>query len=179
MSRLSGSTRAKSANDWGPMKRCIDCHETKPIDAFYTNKGRRGDGRKSECKLCSNVRSVAWHEANRERARDRTRQWHLANPDRSRAHKREWMERNADRMRLAGQAHSLVHEAIKRGELIRGTKCESCDKEGFCEASHEDYSRPLDVRWLCRPCHRQKDAQQPRTKDVEAIRLHTRDGGKK
>jgi hypothetical protein len=41
--------------------------------------------------------------------------------------------------------------AIKTGKLIR-QPCEQCGKPKS-EAHHDDYSKPLDVRWLCRPCH--------------------------
>jgi hypothetical protein len=30
------------------------------------------------------------------------------------------------------------------------------------EAAHHDYSRPLEVRWLCPPCHRAWDSAQPK-----------------
>ncbi|MEK6829960.1 MAG: hypothetical protein AABY15_07630 [Nanoarchaeota archaeon] len=43
--------------------------------------------------------------------------------------------------------HRKVRNAIKKGLLIRQA-CEICGKEnGF--AHHDDYMKPLDVRWLC------------------------------
>jgi hypothetical protein len=49
------------------------------------------------------------------------------------------------------QAHRLVASAIKAGELVRQA-CVQCGMPNG-EAHHEDYSRPLDVTWLCRQCH--------------------------
>ncbi len=44
-----------------------------------------------------------------------------------------------------------------RGHMIRGTKCEICKTEqGKMEAHHDDYNKPLEVRWFCKICHRQK-----------------------
>lgn len=56
-------------------------------------------------------------------------------------------------MRLARQA---VRWAIARGELIRG-KCEVCGTDKT-QAHHDDYSMPLEVRWLCRKHHCQEHA---------------------
>lgn len=48
-------------------------------------------------------------------------------------------------------ARSYLNTYIKRGKV----KKEACEKCGsmFVEAHHEDYSKPLQVRWLCRRCH--------------------------
>jgi transposase-like protein len=55
---------------------------------------------------------------------------------------------------VATRANGLVGAAVRRGELIR-QPCEVCgDKKS--DAHHEDYSKPLDVRWLCRKHHRQR-----------------------
>lgn len=48
-------------------------------------------------------------------------------------------------------AHSAVHAAVRYGKLVRGS-CEVCG--GVAEAHHADYSRPLEVRWLCLVHHR-------------------------
>jgi len=56
----------------------------------------------------------------------------------------------------AGQdrAAVLVARAIRRGELVRPAHCEQCSATGRAiQAHHDDYNRPLDVRWLCRSCH--------------------------
>lgn len=44
--------------------------------------------------------------------------------------------------------------AIQSGKLVR-QPCEVCGKTSYVDAHHDDYSRPLDVRWLCRSHHRQ------------------------
>lgn len=57
------------------------------------------------------------------------------------------------------RASVLVAKAIKRGKLIP-RPCEVCGFEGRCRdgrnkihAHHDDYSKPLEVRWLCKACH--------------------------
>lgn len=49
-------------------------------------------------------------------------------------------------------ARAAVHHAIRDGKLERQA-CEICGATP-AHAHHEDYSRALDVRWLCPECHR-------------------------
>ena len=41
---------------------------------------------------------------------------------------------------------ALINSTIKRGP------CEACGYQ-HGEAHHDDYAKPLEVRWLCRSCH--------------------------
>jgi DNA-binding transcriptional regulator YiaG len=66
----------------------------------------------------------------------------------------------------ANRANKVVAYAIKHGKLTRPTHCAQCLAEAFVEASHRDYSKPLEVAWLCRPCHRAEDKQHPKTQAV-------------
>lgn len=50
------------------------------------------------------------------------------------------------------RAHKVVGNAVKDGRLVK-KPCECCGDEK-AEAHHDDYSKPLDVRWLCRKCHK-------------------------
>ena len=52
--------------------------------------------------------------------------------------------------------HSKIQRAIKDGRLIKPTKCETCGVQNKrLLGHHDDYNKPLDVRWLCPPCHGQ------------------------
>ena len=55
------------------------------------------------------------------------------------------------------RARRLVKGAVARGEMLRPDVCEGCGRTDRTEAHHEDYTMPLEVRWLCRPCHRRAD----------------------
>jgi predicted DNA-binding protein YlxM (UPF0122 family) len=57
-------------------------------------------------------------------------------------------------------AQNLVEQALEDGTLQRRDTCEVCGASGTfkdgrtaIQAHHDDYSRPLDVRWLCQKCH--------------------------
>jgi len=49
-------------------------------------------------------------------------------------------------------AHDIVRREVKCGRLVR-QPCERCGSRRGLTAHHEDYSRPLNVRWLCLRCH--------------------------
>lgn len=54
------------------------------------------------------------------------------------------------------KANKEAQKAIKKGLLIR-KPCEVCGAEKV-HAHHEDYLKPLEVRWLCPKHHYQVDA---------------------
>ena len=50
------------------------------------------------------------------------------------------------------RAHDAVKRALKAGKLQKGP-CRYCQTTHFVQAHHEDYTKPLDVIWLCPACH--------------------------
>jgi hypothetical protein len=51
------------------------------------------------------------------------------------------------------KARHAVSNAVRDGRLVKGSSCFFCDATGKLHAHHYDYSKPLDVFWLCPPCH--------------------------
>lgn len=67
--------------------------------------------------------------------------------------KREWDKRNP----IKRKAHKTVENALLSGRLSR-KPCETCGRQKV-QAHHDDYNKPLDVRWLCSSCHHQHHHQ--------------------
>lgn len=78
------------------------------------------------------------------------KRWRLKNRKRYLENQKE--NKKINRFKI--NARFRVTNAIRRGKMIRGTKCEVCGKEGKMEAHHDDYKKPLEVKWLCDICHR-------------------------
>ena len=53
------------------------------------------------------------------------------------------------RLRANSRAYANVYQ--RRGHLIP-QPCEACGDENV-QKHHDDYSKPLAVRWFCRECH--------------------------
>lgn len=59
------------------------------------------------------------------------------------------------------RAQNIVEKALAAGRLARPAGCSACgvipspmrDGRSAIQAHHSDYNRPLDVAWLCQPCH--------------------------
>lgn len=65
-------------------------------------------------------------------------------------------------------AQIATRKAIKEGRLIR-QPCEQCGATtGRIEAHHEDYSKPLDVMWLCHKHHAQRHVELRKQRLAEA-----------
>lgn len=94
------------------------------------------------------------------------------------------------------KVYTQVRAAIRKGILVRGKQCEICNSKDFkCKdgrsyihAHHEDYTKPLEVKWLCASCHKKTSLYDPETHPnsklsrvkVKAIKeLYTYNGWKK
>lgn len=51
------------------------------------------------------------------------------------------------------RVHNLTELAIEKGVIVKQTHCSACDSTKNIEAHHDDYNKPLEIRWLCHKCH--------------------------
>jgi hypothetical protein len=140
------------------MKTCFKCKTVKPLSDFYKHS-QMADGHVNKCKECNKNDVTANRNQNIEkfRAYDRER---AKEPERIKASReiiRAWRDEDSRRV----LAHSSVARAIRRGELVRQPCCRCGEQKSV--AHHEDYDKPLEVVWLCQPCHKQrhKELKQP------------------
>lgn len=136
-------------------KTCFKCDTEKPLSEFYKHKGM-ADGRLNKCKACARrdvrLRRVKHPEETRAQDRakhERYKEKRLLQQAAYRELKRrdpEWVNRR--------KANNAVANAIRDGRLVKPDKCEACSRGGRIEGHHADYSKPLEVDWLCPPCHR-------------------------
>jgi hypothetical protein len=65
-----------------------------------------------------------------------------------------------DEQRLKEAVRRVTSNKIKQGHLIR-LPCEVCCTDVDVHAHHDDYSKPLNVRWLCRKHHQEYHRNNP------------------
>lgn len=128
-------------------KKCFKCGLEKPISEFYKHP-QMADGYLNKCKECTK-RDVNNARNNRlEYYRLYDRQRYHNNGHRQRTKK--YREKNPEK----AKAHSIINNAIRDGKLKRPDRCSMCGVMDVpIEAHHSDYSKPLDVIWVCKSCH--------------------------
>lgn len=136
------------------MKTCFKCGVKKPLFDFYKHK-EMGDGHLNKCKPCTKKDA---YEHRHGKGRDR-----VLESDRARSKNPERIElRNKINQRwksenpLRRSANIALGQAIKSGKVLKWPCCAvpECNKKDL-EGHHPDYSKPLDVVWLCVAHHRQ------------------------
>jgi len=129
------------------MKKCFKCNEEKPLSDFYKHSGML-DGHLGKCKLCTkkDVHELRHNSDSREK---------ILAYDRARGNRQssDYMKEYKKRYPNKAKAHSMIRNAVKSKKLF-SQPCEICGKENT-HGHHDDYLKPLNVRWLCPEHHRQ------------------------
>ena len=136
------------------------------------------------CKVCKRnrtlaaieARKVAKHEARRPEEPDRKSfasyraymreymRWYRWNqPGLQSAQTQDWRQRNPEKY----IAHQLTKRAVALGFLKR-QPCERCGSTTKIHTHHDDYTKPLDVMWLCPVHHKERHAELDRAGRIAA-----------
>lgn len=127
-------------------KQCFKCGEVKPLPAFYKHP-KMADGHVNKCKEC-NKRDV---KENRKKKVDYYREY---DRDRGNRHKDGYVSKWRERYPNKRRAHDAISYAVSSGKMKKPENCQECGESEFgIHGHHDDYLKPLDVRWLCPSCH--------------------------
>lgn len=141
-----------------PIMTCKKCGEEKPASAFYASN-------QSSCRECvkaavRNNRSAKrdyYQSYDRLRYREQPHRKELARKSSASIPMAERVEKQRERRAVAGKlqyaARNLVSNGLRDGKIKKADNCFFCGTSGKLHAHHHDYSRPLDVFWLCPSCH--------------------------
>lgn len=130
------------------MKACFKCGEVKRLNQFYKHP-QMPDGHVNKCKECNkkdvseNYRKNIAHYVEYEKRR-------FQSPERKHmitVYQQTGRAKNPEK----DHARSMVTNAVRDHRLTK-QPCAMCGS-ARSEAHHTDYSKPLDVTWLCRPHH--------------------------
>lgn len=58
---------------------------------------------------------------------------------------------------LKHKARYMLRNAVSLQKILKPNKCTICKEIRKIEGHHTDYRKPLNVIWLCKPCHRIAD----------------------
>ena len=135
------------------MKVCKACKQEKSKFDFYPKQG--------DCKACrcAAVREYRLHNLEKCRAYDRLRSQRPFRKAKLIASLLEWkakhwfehQQRHRAKYPEKYKARTAVGNAIRDGRLARGV-CKVCSSLDV-HAHHDDYSKPLEVTWLCNKHH--------------------------
>jgi hypothetical protein len=64
------------------------------------------------------------------------------------------------------RAHWAVDNAVRRGHIARPDRCSLCDSVAKVQAHHADYSKPMEITWLCQRCHQRLHTLFPQLSSV-------------
>lgn len=115
---------------------------------------------------------IAWGKkyyiANKEKKKKQATEYYYAHHEKRLLQKKLWEERNRDKQReyrkeywkeynkgnhLKRKARWTVSNATRDGRLIRPDNCSKCKIKSYVHAHHNDYTKPLEIEWLCHQCH--------------------------
>jgi hypothetical protein len=124
-------------------KECFKCKVEKPLSEFYKHP-QMADGRLNKCKQCNKADVIA----NR---LDKVDYYRAYDKDRGARQTAEYIRKYREKNPQKHKAHAAVNYAIRSKKLFH-EDCEVCGREDT-HAHHDDYAKPLNVRWLCPPHH--------------------------
>ena len=141
-------------------KPCSVCGVKKSLGEFQ-KRARSADGRTAACRTCLQLRDAKRYPKER-KYRLAQHRIYMQTADGKNSHARsaiEWRERNI----VKRAAHILLGNALRDGKIEKGP-CEVCGDRDV-HGHHDDYTKPMKVRWLCPTHHRQhhKETAKART----------------
>lgn len=137
------------------VKTCFKCGEEKPLTEYYKHK-MMNDGHLNKCKSCAKS-DVRIHRKENDSVREYDRKRYKENPERRKKGSENavrWNKANPERYK----AHYLLSNAVRDGRVKKGS-CEECGTIENIHGHHDDYNKPLEVRWLCAKHHHRLHAK--------------------
>ena len=128
------------------MKKCFKCQKELSLSDFYKHK-QMADGHLNKCKTCAKKDVHNHRDKNIERIREYDR-------NRGNRQTKEYLDSYVAKYPNKYKAQNMVSNAIRDKRLFK-EPCGVCGTEERLHAHHDDYLKPLNVRWLCASHHRQ------------------------
>jgi hypothetical protein len=120
---------------------CRKCGGWFPKEEYYTdNRHKNGKfgGIRGWCKKCT----LAQHQKE-----------YMQKPENIQKERARSLVRGKT---LQAKCRGILNDAIRTGKIVKPKFCPECgisDEVRRIEAHHDDYYRPLEIKWKCSQCH--------------------------
>lgn len=163
-------------------KTCTKCGVVKTTNDF-AKYYRSKDGLQNECKECKANRYrlnrdairlqqksnwVKYSEKNSTALKEKNRKRRIGTKEKDAAYREMYKTEFAPKI----AAKNAIWSNLLTGKIVR-KPCEECGNE-ITDAHHDDYSEPLNVRWLCRRHHAKWHAENGEALNGRAIEAAVR-----
>ena len=136
--KICGVTSDEADFYKGVTSRCKECHKQKARENRAANLEyyRKYDAMRfqRDAHRREANRAYARTEAGKESHKKAHNKWKAANPEKR-------------------AAHVILGNRLRDGHITKPDNCQECGATGRIHGHHEDYSKPLEVDWLCPSCH--------------------------
>ena len=95
-----------------------------------------------------------WDESNREKRRELSRKSNKT--EKRKIYSKEYRRKLKEENPLQLKAKDAANNAIRAGKIIKKEICEKCNQKTSLHKHHNDYTKPLEIEWLCASCHRKR-----------------------
>ena len=146
------------------MKVCKECNSEKDLSAFYKHPQMQ-DGHLNKCIECVkkivkkhrdlNIEKIKAYDRERAKTPERmAKHREYARSEKGKLSHKKALDNYKKRYPLKYASRVITGNAIRSGKLIRASNCSECGSKEKIEGHHDDYTKPLEVRWLCEKCHK-------------------------
>jgi hypothetical protein len=146
------------------IKTCFKCKAEKAVTEFYKHSAM-ADGYLGKCKECTKLDTINNRRDKLEYYTDYDK--HRAMQPHRVAARHQYQQTDAGKAAcfrarekwqisnpVKRKASEQVNNAVRDRRIAKPVACEACSKTGCrIHGHHDDYSKPLSVRWLCPACH--------------------------
>lgn len=172
----------KSYEDFQTEKRKTDGVTSRCKICLNEDKKYYLDQKRDQIRKYNRKKYYENHEENKKSRTEKSKKLREENSEWISAYKKEWWKKHATRLRKKQnelrklpefkkkrneylkerlcknelpkiRARKIFRAAVKTGFLVRPNHCSKCMKECKPDGHHDDYNKPLEVRWLCKVCH--------------------------
>ncbi len=113
-----------------------------------------------------------YRKKNREKIREKGIEYYYKNKEKYRINQKKWRKKNPIKNKILRDENRKIYgkkypEKVKARnksayhiKIPKGQLCQICNKRLAVERHHTDYSKPLNLLFVCRKCHKQRHREE-------------------